>query len=66
MSANGEVPCAARCPGLWDFVAESEVADIVDGCGAWADPVAAAAALRDEAFSRGTGDNTSVIIVHVA
>ena len=51
--------------GLWYFVSEDEVATVI-GSAAWDDPVTAAAALRDEAFLRGSADNTSVVVAHVA
>ncbi|KAH3767064.1 Protein phosphatase 2C 1 [Pelomyxa schiedti] len=48
------------CDGLWDFVPEQEVADIVQQS---ANPIAAALELRKTALVKSSGDNISIVIV---
>lgn len=49
--------------GLWDFMSNQEVVDVAR---LHADPSVAAKALVDEAMTRGSGDNVTVLVVHTA
>lgn len=49
------------CDGVWDVFSDDDALDVV-----WplrADPEAAAVALRNAAYRRGSGDNISVIVL---
>ncbi|KAL1523332.1 hypothetical protein AB1Y20_018278 [Prymnesium parvum] len=64
LSASRSYNIVIASDGLWDFVLEGELAGII-GSDCWSSPLAAATALRDEAYRRGSSDNISVVVAHV-
>jgi len=51
------------CDGLWDYLSEQDVADVID---TFKDPFCAAQELRNLAYQSGSTDNITVIVVRAA
>lgn len=51
------------CDGLWDYVSSQEAVRIVKSTLKYSDPFRAAAMLRDAAYSHGSTDNISIIVL---
>jgi len=51
------------CDGLWDFLSEQDVADVID---TFKDPLSAAQELRNLAYQSGSKDNITVVVVRAS
>jgi len=51
------------CDGLWDYLSEQDVADVVD---TFKEPLSAAEELRNLAYQSGSTDNITVIVIRAA
>lgn len=51
------------CDGIWDYVSSQEAVRIVRSTLKYSDPFKSAAMLRDAAYSHGSTDNISVIVI---